>query len=52
VKALKFTGLNDVSSAQSNIANNAVNKNGVVDQVLSTVNIDVFYFHFGLNLYL
>jgi len=48
VKVLNFTGFNDVSSAQSIIGNNEVNKNGVVDQVLSNVNVDVFYFQFGL----
>jgi len=37
-----------VSSAQSIMTNNEVNKNGVVDQVLSTINVDALYFQFGL----
>jgi len=49
VKVLDFTGFNDVSSAQTIIGNNEVNKNGAVDQVLSTINVDVLYFQFGLN---
>ena len=49
MKVLDFTGFNDVSSAQTIIGNNEVNKNGVVDQVLSTINVDVLYFQFGLN---
>jgi len=49
VKVLDFTGFNDVSSAQSIMDNNEVNKNGAVDQVLSTINADVCYFQFGLN---
>jgi len=44
VKVLNLTDFNDVSSAQSIIDNNEVNKNAVVDQVSSNVNVDVFYF--------
>ena len=44
MKVLNLTDFNDVSSAQSIIDNNEVNKNAVVDQVSSNVNVDVFYF--------
>ena len=49
VKVLDFTGFNDASSAQSIMGNNEVNKNGAVDQVLSTAYVNVFYSEFCLN---